>query len=76
MERDSLVKCRTERRSTKRAAKPKMQDTFVKRKIIGVSDYPKPYKNTESDQRNNYKAYLATDRKREHSVERYRVSFI
>ena len=71
MERDNLLKCRTERRSSKRAVKPKMQETFVKRKIIGVSDYPKPYKNMEqSDQRTNYKAYLATDRKREHSVER------
>ena len=64
-----MIKCKTERRSSKRSVKPKIQESVgVKRKIIGVSDYPKPYKNVEVE-RSHYKAYLG-DRKREHSVER------
>ena len=69
MDKENVIKSKSERRSSKRSIKPKIQESVgVKRKIIGVSDYPKPYKNVEIE-RSHCKVYLG-DRKREHSVER------
>jgi len=68
MDKENVIKSKSERRSSKRSIKPKIQESVgVKRKIIGVSDYPKPYKNVEIE-RSHCKVYLG-DRKREHSVE-------
>jgi len=69
MDKENIVKCKAERRSSKRVLKPKMQENFSnKRRVIGVSDYPKPYKNLDVE-KTNYRSYITADRKREHSVE-------
>ena len=70
MDKENITKCKSERRSSKRLAKPKIPEAGVKRKMIGVSDYPKPYRNTENDNNNFLTTNFLTDRKREHSVER------
>ena len=70
MDKENATKCKAERRSSKRIAKPKLQEIGAKRKIIGVSDYPKPYKASDSTDKSCSKTYLTTDWKREHSVER------
>ena len=57
----------TERRSGKRCSKSKLQEVGAnKRKIIGMSDYPKPYK--QRDSQHSYSGLSGS--RRDHSLER------
>ena len=62
-----------ERRSSKRAIKPKLPELVGgRRKIIGISDYPKPYRQRDP-QTDSYGGL--SDRRREHSIDRSRDKY-
>jgi len=61
------AKVKTEKRTTKRMLKPKGQETAAKRKVIGVSDFPKPYENKETTENDCHK-YM-TERRRKRSTD-------
>lgn len=61
------MKTKAEKRGSKRAMKPKFQEPVSKRKMIGISDFPKPYENKDSAECDSQK-YL-TERRRKRSVE-------
>merc|ERR1719357_1231553 len=58
------AKVKTEKRTTKRMLKPKGQETAAKRKVIGVSDFPKPYENKETTEIDCHKSMTERRRKR------------
>ena len=69
-EKENSLRWATERRSGKRPSKAKLEEVVgTKRKIIGVSDYPKPYKQRET-QRSDCHGYLS-ERRRDYSIERW-----
>jgi len=61
------VKNKTEKRASKRVMKPKFQEPVSKRKMIGISDFPKPYENKDAGESDSQK-YM-TERRRKRSAE-------
>ena len=62
------MKWKTERRSGKRGSKQLKVPEVSKRKLIGVSDYPKPYRNKDFHRTGGY----MTERMRDDSIERWK----
>ena len=65
-EKENATKWKTERRSGKRSSKQPKAPEVTKRKMIGVSDYPKPYRNKDFFRAGGYLA----ERRRDDSIER------
>merc|ERR1719495_2593025 len=61
------MKTKAEKRGSKRAMKPKFQEPVSKRKMIGISDFPKPYENKDPAESDSQK-YM-TERRRKQSAE-------
>eukprot|EP00092_Neocalanus_flemingeri_P018586 GFUD01020127.1.p1 GENE.GFUD01020127.1~~GFUD01020127.1.p1 ORF type:complete len:695 (-),score=171.77 GFUD01020127.1:207-2246(-) len=61
------IKNKSEKRNSKRMLKPKAQESVNKRKMIGISDFPKPYENKDLSESESHK-YL-TERRRKKSAE-------
>lgn len=61
------AKTKTEKRGSKRIMKPKFQEPASKRKMIGISDFPKPYENKDPSESDSHK-YM-TERRRKRSAE-------
>jgi len=61
------MKTKAEKRGSKRAMKPKFQEPVSKRKMIGISDFPKPYENKDPAEGDSQK-YM-TERRRKQSAE-------
>merc|ERR1711874_319018 len=61
------VKTKTEKRANKRVMKPKFQEPVNKRKMIGISDFPKPYENKDPAESDSQK-YMS-ERRRKKSAE-------
>ena len=65
-EKENTAKWKAERRSGKRGSKQPKAPEVTKRKMIGVSDYPKPYRNKDFHRAGGY----LSERRREDSIER------
>jgi len=64
-EKENTAKWKAERRSGKRGSKQAKAPEVTKRKMIGVSDYPKPYRNKDFHRAGGY----LSERRREDSIE-------
>ena len=67
-EKENTAKWKAERRSGKRGSKQLKVPEVSKRKMIGVSDYPKPYRNKDFHRTGGY----MTGRMRDDSIERWK----
>jgi len=67
-DKEAALKWTAERRSCRRASKAKLQEVVGnRRRIIGLSDYPKPYKQRDSQRTECYGGL--SEKRREHSID-------
>jgi len=58
------IKNKTEKRGSKRMIKPKPQESVIRRKMIGISDFPKPYENKDISENESQQYFSERRRKR------------